>query len=296
MNSRSGRDGAPWAVYQALKSSHNGRCTRSYSARNPAHPARSAAGYPENVGGTSGALISSGLQDTIRTNGTPPVTSAGKPTTLSSTMTSGLARSTIARSCSWQYLAPPMSSSQTGLIQVSSCSIVGLRNSGAVCATKSFQNCPASWSPSAGEARSTRSSSKPSGSSLPFHDASAAKTTRCPRLRSTSPIPMQLLVGPYALSGMNRIVSGLAGMGAAPHSAGTAASGPAVLPEGCHVRRGRVHRPPGGSPYMTNGDFRIHGRSPGDLEYEPWKDGVNGGYRFGSHIVRRDLRVCGATP
>jgi hypothetical protein len=153
------------------------------------------------VGGTSGALISSGLQDTIRTNGTPAVTSAGKPTTLSSTMTSGLARSTIAESWSWQYLAPPMSSSQTGLIQVSSCSIVGLRNSGAVWATKSFQNCPASWPPSAGAARSTRSSSKPSGSSLPFQDASAAKTTRCPRLRSTSPIPMQLLVGPYALSG-----------------------------------------------------------------------------------------------
>ena len=32
---------------------------------------------------------------------------------------------------------------------------------------------------SAGGARSTRSSSKPSGASLPFHDASAAKTTRC---------------------------------------------------------------------------------------------------------------------
>src|SRR6476646_11355373 len=59
-----------------------------------------------------------------------------------------------------------------------------------------------------------------------------------------------------------------------------AASGPAVLPEGCHVLRGRVHRPLGGSPCMTNGDFRIRGQSHGDLEYEPWKDGVNGGYRF----------------
>src|SRR5438552_13001678 len=33
-------------------------------------------------------------------------------------------------------------------------------------------------------------------------------------------------------------------------------------------------------PFMTNGDFRIHWQSPRDLEYEPWKDGVSGGYRF----------------
>src|SRR5262249_10713448 len=204
MNSRSGRDGAPCAVYQALKSCHSGRCTRSYSARNSAQPVRSPAGYPENTGGTSALLISSGLQDTIRTNGTPAVTSAGTPTTLSSTMTSGRTRSTIARSWSWQYLAPPASSSQTGLIQVSSCSIVGLRNSGAVCATKSFQNCPASASPLAGGARSTRSSSKPSGSSLPFHDASAAKTTRWAFRPSTSTIPMQLFVGTFALSGHDK--------------------------------------------------------------------------------------------
>src|SRR5690349_576191 len=101
-----------------------------------------------------------------------------------------------------------MSSSQTGRTHVSSCSIVGLRNSGAVSRTKSFQNCPALWSAAAGGARSTRSSSKPSGSSRPFQDASAANTTRWPRRRRTSPIPMQLLVGPYALSGMNKIVSG----------------------------------------------------------------------------------------
>ena len=79
---------------------------------------------------------------------------------------------------------------------------------------KSFQNWPASCSAAAGADRSTRSSSKPSGSSLPFQDASAANTTRCPRRRSTSPIPMQLLVGPYALSGMNRMVSGLPAMAA----------------------------------------------------------------------------------
>jgi hypothetical protein len=41
-------------------------------------------------GGSPGSLISSGWQDTIRTNGTPAVISAGNPTTLSSTITSGL--------------------------------------------------------------------------------------------------------------------------------------------------------------------------------------------------------------
>src|SRR5215472_14307567 len=144
----------------------------------------------------------------MRTNGTPAVSRAGKQTTLSSTITSGRTRRTISSSCGWQYLAPRISSAKTGLIQVSSCSMVGLRNSGAVCAMYSFQNCPgsASWSP--GGARSTSSSENPSGLSRPFHDASAANTTRCPRRRRTSPMPMQLLVGPYALSGASMIVRG----------------------------------------------------------------------------------------
>ena len=50
----------------------------------------------------------------------------------------------ISRSCGSQYLAPSISSSHTGRTQVSSCSIVGLRNSGAVSRMKSFQNWPAS--------------------------------------------------------------------------------------------------------------------------------------------------------
>ena len=147
-------------------------------------------------------MTSSGLHDTIRTYGTPAVCSAGKATTLSSTITSGRVRAMISVSCGWQYLAPSISSSHTGLMNVLSCSIVGLRNSGAVLAMKSFQNCPASCvavaaSPaSAGGDRSTRSSSNPSGSSLPRQDASAANTTRCPRCRSTLPIPTQLFVGP----------------------------------------------------------------------------------------------------
>ncbi len=78
-----------------------------------------------------------------------------------------------------------MSSSHTGRTQVSSWSMVGLRNSGAVSRTKSFQNWPASCStgnPSGpgpgGGASSTRSSSKPNGASLPSQDRSAANTTR----------------------------------------------------------------------------------------------------------------------
>jgi hypothetical protein len=93
------------------------------------------------------------LHETIRTKGAPAVISAGKPTTLSSTITSGAVRATISASWSWLYFAPAISSSQTGLIQVSSCSIVGLRNSAAVPAMNSFQNCLASASAPVGSAR-----------------------------------------------------------------------------------------------------------------------------------------------
>ena len=68
-----------------------------------------AAAGPENGGGTSGPVTSSGLHDTIRTNGAPEVTSAGKSTTLSSTMTSGRCLATISRSRGSQYFAPSMS-------------------------------------------------------------------------------------------------------------------------------------------------------------------------------------------
>ena len=98
-------------------------------------------------------------------------------------------------------------------MKVASCSTVGFRNSGAVSRMKSFQNWPASWAGASGGdggARFTRSSTKPSGSRRPAHEASAANTTLWPRLRRTSPIPTQLFVGPYADSGMNRIVRGAA--------------------------------------------------------------------------------------
>ena len=100
-------------------------------------------------------------------------------------------------------------------MKVASWSTVGLRNSGAVSRMKSFQNWPGSWgspagSGSGGADRSTRSSTNPRGSRRPRHEASAANTTEWPRLRRTSPMPMQLFVGPYADSGMNRMVSGWA--------------------------------------------------------------------------------------
>ena len=76
--------------------------------------------------------------------------------------------------------------------------MVGLRNSGAVSAMKSVQNAPASSSPapSAGSARSTSSSMKPNGASLPAHELSAANTMVWPRSRRMAASPMHWFVGP----------------------------------------------------------------------------------------------------
>ncbi len=173
------------------------------------------------------------MHDTIRTNGTPAVVSAGNATTLSSTMTSGRLRPMISRSCGSQYRAPSISACQVGAMNVSSCSMVGLRNSGAVSRMNSFQNAPGSWSAAApepagagsgGGERWTRSSSKPSAASLPSQDASAANTTRWPRRSRISPTPTQLFVGPYADSGMNRNVIGRSGTGTS-RSAGLCLAG-----------------------------------------------------------------------
>src|SRR5919107_995627 len=87
-----------------------------------------------------------------------------------------------------------------------SCSSVDFRNTGAVSRMKSFQNWPGS-SPCWGAGPSRISaSSKPCASSVPANDSSITNTTRCPRRRSTSPIPTQLFVGPYAPSGKKTIV------------------------------------------------------------------------------------------
>ena len=163
------------------------------------------------MGGTSGSLISAGLQDTIRTHGRPQAGSAAKLTTLSSTITSGWTSSMISCSRSSTYFAPSTSAWKVGAMNSPSCSIVGLRNTGAVSRMKSFQNWPGSSSVSGGGPRRIRRSSKPCASSAPANDCSTMNTTRCPRRRSTSPMPTQLLVGPYALSGKKAIVLNGAG-------------------------------------------------------------------------------------
>src|SRR5207247_2903741 len=94
-----------------------------------------------------------------------------------------------------------------GRMNVSSCPIVGLRNSGAVSRTKSFQNWPGASSTSGGVFSRINASSKPCASSVPVNDSSTTKTTRSPRSSSTRPMPTQLFVGPYAPSGKKTTVT-----------------------------------------------------------------------------------------
>ena len=156
----------------------------------------------------SGSFHSSGLQDVMRTHGRPLVGRAANATTLSSTTTSGRISSKISRSRSSTYMAPSISACQVGLRKVSSWTIVGLRNSGAVSRMKSFQNWPGSSSCSGGGPRRMWVSSKPLASSVPAKDSSTMKITRLPRCLRTLPIPTQLLVGPNAPSGKNTMVLG----------------------------------------------------------------------------------------
>ena len=62
-----------------------------------------------------------------------------------------------------------------------SCSIVGLRKTGAVSRMKSFQNCPGASSTSGGGPSRISRSSKPRASSVPANDSSTMNTTRWPR-------------------------------------------------------------------------------------------------------------------
>ena len=78
----------------------------------------------------------------------------------------------------------------------SSCSIVGVRKTGAVSRMKSFQNWPGSSSESSGGVSRMSRSSKPFSASAPLNDSSTMNSTLWPRRRSTSPMPTQLLVGP----------------------------------------------------------------------------------------------------
>src|SRR5690349_451528 len=143
----------------------------------------------------------------MRAHGRPQAGSAANPTTLSSTITSGSSSPMISCSRSSTYFAPSTSAWNVGAMKPASCSIVGSRNTGAVSRMKSFQNCPGTSSSSGGGVSRMSRSSNPCASSVPANDSSTMKTTRWPRRRSTSPMPTQLLVGPYAPSGKNAIVA-----------------------------------------------------------------------------------------
>ena len=91
---------------------------------------------------------------------------------------------------------------------VASCSIVGLRNSGAVVRMNSAQPSPTASGCSGAGAIRISASSKPRRSSSPAKDSSTTKTTRWPRSRSGSVIATRLLVGPQAPgSGKTAIVA-----------------------------------------------------------------------------------------
>ena len=146
MNSRSGQGWRALLLHPCVERSHVARWVRSYSARKAAHSVGRRPDSPEKAGGTSAPFTSSGLQDTIRTNGSPDGEERreGHDVVLDDDI--GRSRSMISRSCGSQYTAPSMSACQVGCMKVDSCSMVGLRNSGAVSRMKSIQNCPASCS------------------------------------------------------------------------------------------------------------------------------------------------------
>ncbi len=85
-----------------------------------------------------------------------------------------------------------------GLVTVSICSIVGLRNSGAVTRMNSAHGSAAASVSSSGAAMRIRRSSNPFASSTPSNDSSATNTMRWPRSSRTSAMATQLFVGPHA--------------------------------------------------------------------------------------------------
>ena len=146
--------------------------------RNFLHPRWLPVGRPENVGGSSGSLTSSGLHDAIRTHGRPEAGIAGNEHTLSSTITAGASSSKISRRRASTNRAPSSSACQVGAMNSPSCSKVLLRNTGAVSRMKSFQNWPGSSGCSGAGARRISRSSKPLASSVPAKDSSTTNTTR----------------------------------------------------------------------------------------------------------------------
>ncbi len=87
--SSSGSGGAPRSTQNSEKAACISPTRRAYSARKAAHSERSPSGSPEKGGGSAGSFSSSGLQETIRTQGRPLAGIAGNAQTLSSTIASG---------------------------------------------------------------------------------------------------------------------------------------------------------------------------------------------------------------
>ena len=86
---------------------------------------------------------------------------------------------------------------KVGSMNSASCSIVGLRKTGAVSRMKSFQNCPGASATSGGGPSRMRRSSNPcasrrAGERLLDHEDDAVAATRA----APAPIPTQLFVGP----------------------------------------------------------------------------------------------------
>ena len=123
-------------------------------------------------------MSSAGLHDTMRTHGRPADITAGKLTTLSSTMASGASSAMISSRRGFTNLAPSMRAWKVGAMNSPSCSIVGLRKTGAVSRMKSIQNWPGTSGSAGGGPRRIRRSSKPFASRLPANDSSTMNTTR----------------------------------------------------------------------------------------------------------------------
>ena len=109
MNSSWGSGGAPHSIAKSLKSAHVSRWVRRTPRGRRAHCERSSSGRPEKTGAMLGSRTSSGLHDTMRTQGRPLAGSAGKATTLSSTITSGCTSSKISSRRGCTYFAPSIS-------------------------------------------------------------------------------------------------------------------------------------------------------------------------------------------
>ena len=181
---------------KASKSAHMSPWVLRTSSRKAGHRVRSAAGYPEENGAINGSLISAGLHERRRTHGRPAAMTAGKLTTLSSTIASGASSPRISIRRGLTYLLPSIRAWKVGAMNSPSCSMVGLRKTGAVSRMKSIQNWPATSGSAGGGPRRISRSSNPFAARLPAKLSSTMNTTRWPRARRTRPMPAQLLVGP----------------------------------------------------------------------------------------------------